>query len=183
MSSRFLIPALCVGAIALACGPRAHNEASAPKKSGTPAVQMASRVDTSGAPKPAAAPKTVKAQKPTIDAQLYVHVDTNIRFALHVINAGKKRIEVNFPSGQTYDFVVLDSVGREMWHWSNGRMFTQTLRNRLLAGGESLDLEETWNNAALPPGKYLARAVLTSANYPVVRETEFSVAGTTIASR
>jgi Intracellular proteinase inhibitor len=182
MSSRFLIPALCVGAIALACGPRAHNESSAPRKNDTPPVQMASRVDTPNAPAAAVAPKTVKA-KTGIDAQLYVHVDTNIRFALHVINAGKKRVEINFPSGQTYDFVVLDSVGREMWHWASGRMFTQTLRNRLLAGGESLDLEETWNNAALPPGKYVARATLKSANYPVVRETEFSIAGTTIASR
>src|SRR3954469_17144764 len=32
MSSRFLISALCIGAIVLACGPRTHSEATAPQK-------------------------------------------------------------------------------------------------------------------------------------------------------
>ena len=57
------------------------------------------------------------------------------------------------------------------------------LRNQLLASGETLDLEETWKNATLPPGNYVARATLTSANFPMVRETAFAISGTTIASR
>ena len=36
-------------------------------------------------------------------------------------------------------------------------MFTQTLRNTLLSGGESLDLDETWESPSLPPGRYTAR--------------------------
>jgi len=181
MSSRFLIPLLCVGAIALACGPRAHNEASAPRKNQTLAVQAVSKATpalvqqgTSRAP---------TATHSAISAQLYVRAaESRIRLALHVVNGSKKRVELTFPSGQTYDFAILDSLGREMWRWGNGRMFTQALRNRLLSGGEALDLEETIVSN-LPPGRYTARGSLTSANFPIVEETEFTVNGTVVASR
>ena len=181
MSSRFLIPALCIGAIVLACGPRAHNEASAPRKN-TPTVAQAG---TEMAP---VAPVVIKREnrekKPAIAAQLSVRAeDSSIRLALHVTNTTKKRVELMFPSGQTYDFVILDSLGREMWRWGNGRMFTQAVRNKLLTGGESIDLEETWKDAPLAPGRYTAKAVLTSENYPLSEQTEFTVTTTTIASR
>jgi Intracellular proteinase inhibitor len=119
-----------------------------------------------------------------VAAQLYVHAnDSSVRLALHVQNTGKKRVELTFPSGQTYDFVILDTLGREVWRWGNGRMFTQALRNKSLGGGETLDLEETWKASSLPPGRYTARALLTSENYPLVEQTEFTVTGTTVASR
>jgi len=118
-----------------------------------------------------------------VDAQLYVHAGGGaIRFALHVVNNTKRRLELTFPSGQTYDFVILDTAGRELWRWADGRMFTQALRNKSLASGESMDLEES-HTAALAPGRYIARAMLTSENYPIVQQTEFNVAPTTIASR
>lgn len=183
MSSRFLILALCVGAIALACGPRAHNEASAPQKKKSSAAR-------SVAQQPVALQQqgTVRSAKretkPAVAAQFYVRAtESNVRFALHVVNTGKKRVELIFPSGQTYDFIILDSLGREMWRWGNGRMFTQALRNKLLGGGEALDLEETWKSAPLAPGRYTARAMLTSENYPLVQETEFTILATTVASR
>jgi hypothetical protein len=184
MSSRFIILALCVGAIALACGPRAHNEASAPRKDKASIVQAGTeRATPAAAPAPRAA-TTAKSSKPAVSAQFYVRAaDSTIRLALHVVNTTKKRVELTFPSGQTYDFVILDSLGREMWRWGNGRMFTQALRNKLLNGGEALDLEETWKASSLAPGRYTARAMLTSENYPLVRDTEFTVIATTIASR
>ena len=179
MSSRFLIPLLCLGAVVYACGPRTRNEANVPKR--TSSAQDAS--------KPAAAPrqtsrKVAKDDTPGIDANLYVHAGPSaIRIALHVVNAGSKRLEVTFPSGQTYDFVVLDSVGREVWQWSEGRMFTQSLRNKVLDGGEALDLEETWNVGTLAPGRYTARGVLTSENFPLVQTAAFTVDATTVAQR
>lgn len=119
-----------------------------------------------------------------VDAQLYVHAsDASIRFALRVVNTSKKRIELTFPSGQTYDFVILDTLGREMWRWGNGRMFTQALRNKPLSAGEALELEETMKATVIPPGRYTARAVLTSVNFPLVQETGFVIAPTTVASR
>jgi len=182
MSSRVIIAALCMGAIALACGPRAHNEASAPKKSGSSIASV-----NTAAPiikLQSARHSSKKAEKATVAAQLYVRAnESNIRLALHVTNTSKKRVELVFPSGQTYDFVILDTLGREMWRWATGRMFTQALRNKSLEGGEALDLEETWKESPLPPGRYTARAVLTSENYPIVQQTDFTVPGTTVASR
>lgn len=185
MSSRFLILVLCVGAVAFACGPRAHNEASAPKKTRSSVARV---VDTS-APvvlqqsAPRAESRGRKAPVAPVVAQLYVHAaDSTVRFALHIVNVSKKQVELTFPSGQTYDFMILDSLGREMWRWGNGRMFTQVLRNKPLAGGETLDLEEKWSSSTLPPGRYTARAMLTSQNYPLVQQMEFTVTETTVAS-
>lgn len=183
MSSRFLISLLCAGAIALACGPRAHNEASTPRKTQTVALQSASGAVI--APTQQGEARAIRTDpKSKVAAQLYVRAsDSAVRFALHVVNNGKKRIELTFPSGQTYDFAVLDTLGREVWRWSNGRMFTQALRNTLLAGGETMDLEETMAASALSPGKYVARATLTSKNYPIFEQREFTIVGTTVASR
>jgi hypothetical protein len=173
MSSRILIPALCLGAIALACGPRAHNDAAAPTQSPAVATQTA-----------APPQHTAKDRASQVTAQLSVETqNTSVHFALHVMNPTKKRVELTFPSGQTYDFVVLDSLGREMWRWGAGRMFTQALRNKPLGGGESLEIEETWRDAMLTPGRYTAKAVLASENYPLVEEMDFTVSGATIASR
>src|SRR5688572_7920624 len=120
MSSRFLISVLCVAAVAFACGPRAHNEASAPRKNKSSVAKV---VDTS-APVVVQQQSMPKAQSPkpkaAVVAQLYVHAaDSTVRFALHIVNASKKQVELTFPSGQTYDFVVIDSLGREMWRWGN----------------------------------------------------------------
>jgi hypothetical protein len=181
MNSRLLIPVLCVGAVAFACGPRAHNEASTPKKDSIVVAQSASpaTVAQQGAPTAhKASPKS------PVVANLYVRMrESTLELALQVVNTSKKRVELIFPTGQTHDFVVLDSLGNEMWRWGRGRMFTQSLRNKQLGGGETLDLEETMKSNPLPPGRYVARAILTSENYPIVQETAFTIPGTTLASR
>ena len=182
MSSRVLIPLLCLGAVAFACGPRARNEASTPKKNGatvaqtepaSPAVTLQSATRT-----------TSGAQKSPVKATISVQGGAStINFALQVVNTSKKRVEINFPSGQTYDFAVIDSVGREMWRWGGDRMFTQAVRNKLLGAGQRLEFQESVKARTLPPGRYIARATLTSANFPLLEETEFTVTSTTIASR
>jgi len=177
MNPRFLIPVLCVGAVVFACSPRARSDAKtanqqtlATAKTTTPAAR-ASRAARAESKRPVSAEVFVRAS------------DESVRLALRVVNNSRKRVELVFPSGQTYDFVILDSLDREVWRWARGRMFTQTLRNRLLSGGEALDVDETWDEASLSPGRYTARAQLTSENHPLVAETRFTVHGTTIASR
>jgi hypothetical protein len=182
MSSRILASMLCLGAVAFACGPHSRRETSS-SAAGEPALIQA------GTPKvapPVVLARSVRSasQKPVITAQMYVRAkDSSVRVALHVSNNSRKSVELTFPSGQTYDFVVLDSLGRELWRWGSGRMFTQALRNTLIGGGESLDFEETWGTAELPPGRYTAKAVLTSENFPIVEQVPFTVTRTTVASR
>lgn len=138
-----------------------------------------------------AAPRQQGAARPTrknagtpVEAQLSVRtIESTVRLTLHVVNTGKKRVELAFPSGQTHDFVILDSLGREVWRWANGRMFTQTFQNRLLSGGETFDVDGVWQPDKLAPGRYVARAILVSQNYPLVQQMAFTITPSTLASR
>jgi len=95
------------------------------------------------------------------------------QFALTIKNVGNKHAEVDFANGQRYDFVVIDSAGREVWHWSSGRMFTQSVQNKQLGSGESMRVSETWKKPAVAPGKYTVVATLKSSNYPTEQRADF----------
>ena len=166
---------VCVGAAAFACGPRTRSETATQ----TATISLAS---TTANVTPQADARSTK--DAAVSATLYVRSNESpMRLALHVVNTSKKRLELTFPSGQTHDFVILDSVGREVWRWGSGRMFTQSLRNRLLSSGESMELEESVGAVTLTPGRYTVRGVLSSQNYPVTEEAELTVSGGTLAQR
>jgi hypothetical protein len=104
---------------------------------------------------------------------LDVAVDEDVRFAFQVANDGAKKLELLFANGLTHDVVVLDSVGREVWRWSEGRLFTQTVQSKVLRASDRLDFEEAWEDAA--PGRYTAVATLASSNFPVEHRVAFTV--------
>lgn len=182
MNSRILIPFLCVGAVIFACGPRTNNEAAT---LGKDSVELAHAEPLVVAQQGEEDTRRSAMDSSGLSAELYVRVNgSEITFALHVVNDSKKGVELTFPTGQTHEFIVVDSIGREMWRWSEGRMFTQALRNKLLDRGESLELEVTMKrDKPLPAGRYLARAQLTSRNHPITREAEFTVTSSTVAVR
>jgi hypothetical protein len=169
MSSKSLSPShvaialSCAGALAFACGPRAHSEAAstASLASAAPVVQQGvTHTRNDGAP---------------IASRLDVKVERDaVQFALHLTNQSKKHIELFFPSGQTHEFVVVDSVGREIWRWSTSRLFTQAVQNRLLNSSESIRYDEQWRHPALR-GKYMVIATLNSTNFPVQERAEFVI--------
>jgi len=170
MNIRLAISLLIAGALAFACGPRSHSEAPAALASALP-------VDAStSAPPP---PEKTARRAPTgraakVEAQFDVEVkDHVVRFALDVTNAGAKHIQLNFTNGQAYDFTVVDSLGRKVWRWSDGRLFTQGVQNKQLSHGETMQARETWKRAA--PGRYTAIATLRSANFPVEQRADIVV--------
>jgi hypothetical protein len=162
-----LIPLLCVGAIALACGPRAHSQAS------LVSLDLARRTP----PRPQQQ-KPVRKKEPSvtrITPSFAVQVDGGtLRFALDVTNVGKKNVELTFPDGQTHDFAVLDSAGHEVYRWSASRMFTQSLQNRTIESGETLRIAEH-ATPSLPHGSYVAVATLRSTNFPVQERVPFEL--------
>lgn len=170
-----LIPLLCLGAVVFACGPRSHSEASL--------VSM-SLAQQSPALAPAPAAPRPQQQKPArrressvtkITPNFAVHVEKHaLRFALDVTNDGKKDVELTFPDGQTHEFVVLDSIGREVYRWGAGRMFTQSVQNRTIDGGETMHIAER-ATTSLPLGSYVAVATLRSTNYPVQERVAFEL--------
>jgi len=153
MLSRFAVPLLCAAAIALACGPRANSAAETTT---------------------AATPVKRKPNEPVLATSLDVKVQEGVALSLHVTNNDRKRVELQFPSGQTHDFVVLDASGAEVWRWSSGRLFTQALQNRVLEPHESTAFSETWD-AAGRHGTFTAVATLTSANFPLETRVEFTL--------
>jgi len=114
-----------------------------------------------------------RAVRDTIAASLDVHVGDEVKFSFHVTNSSSKRVELRFPSGQTHDVVVLDPQGREIWRWSRGRMFTQSMQNKVLAASDTLTFTETWRPEHA--GTYTAVASLLSENYPTEQRAEFSL--------
>jgi hypothetical protein len=180
MNTRPLIPLLLAGAVALACGSRSHADATVKptdasvRQAGTPtAVAVAPSVP---AAKPASTPATKApgAGTPLKSAFVVTAEARAIHFSLNLTNAGKKNVELEFPSGQEYDFAVLDSTGREVYRWGKERMFTQSLQNRVLDGGETRRYEEHADKA-LPNGSYVAVATLRSSNYPVLERVPFQL--------
>ena len=175
MNTRLIVPLLVAGAFAFACGPRSRSETAAAIATAqpVPATSVASSASPSAPHVRRRDSAAAKARAAKLDSHLKVDVAANeVRFALDVTNVGGKHAEVDFPSGQSYDFVVVDSAGHEVWQWSNGRMFTQTVQNKQLAGGESMQVAENWKAKA---GRYTAIATLRSSNYPVEQRADFVV--------
>src|ERR1043166_4730633 len=134
-----IVPALLLAAaLTYACGPRSHT--AEPTRQNT-------------------------ADGPPVAASLNIKINSEVSFAFHVTNNEKKRLELTFPSGQTHDIVVLDSIGRQVWRWSDGRMFTQSLQNKVVESHETLTYQATWKPDGRT-GKYTAVASLMSQNHP-----------------
>jgi hypothetical protein len=116
------------------------------------------------------------ARQPVLRSSVDVSTGADVRFEFHVTNTSSKKLELNFPSGQTHDVVVTDAAGRELWRWSAGQMFTQALRNQPLGAHETLSYTVRWHRpASAGHGPLIATATLTSQNYPLLSRTAFTL--------
>lgn len=157
MSSRIIAPLLLVSALAFACGPLSHSkevEATPDRAAAADAV-----TDTVGG---------------EVAASLVVAVGSEVGIALEVANAAGHQVELDFADGQTHDVAILDEGGREVWRWSEGRLFTTAVQTRLLGADESARYEEAWEPAGRR-GTYTAVATLRSGRYPVELRREFTL--------
>ena len=173
MDTRLLIPVLLAGAVALACGSRSRSDAAV-----TPARSRAASIPAATPLLPAAQP-TPRATLDTAPPRLapaFVVTSRNkaLHFDLAIRNEGRTHVELAFPTGQTYDFAVVDGQGREVYRWGNGRMFTQSRQNRVLDGGDTMRIAES-AAPALVPGSYVAVATLHSSNFPVEQRVAFDL--------
>ena len=179
MKPRFVISGLCIVAVAYACGPRTHTETTTQSAS----LALASTSVTPSFAQQGSARESRTSAQNALTATVYVRTNESpMRLKLHVVNTSKKRLELTFASGQTHDFAIVDTAGREVWRWASGRMFTQSVRNKLLGGGEAMEFEESVG-LNLPNGRYVARATLASQNYPITQTVEFTVGSSTLAAR
>lgn len=99
---------------------------------------------------------------------------TPVDVALTVTNDSTRPVTLQFRSGQRYDFLVLDSAGDTLHHWSADKGFVQMLGEEQLGPGESLEFLETIDRP-LEPGRYPLVGVLTSSSHPLEARTTFTV--------
>lgn len=105
----------------------------------------------------------------TLEVETYAD---SVRFVFQVTNPGSTPVQVTFPSGQTYDFVVRQG-GRELWRWSGDMGFTQAVRQVPWAAGETARYTEAWRFPVGTRGELTAEAVLASSSHPVRQTTTF----------
>lgn len=144
---------VCIAVLAFACGPR-------PRSEGTPERSTVKRNTAVDARAPLA---------PSLD----VAVNNGVQFSFDVTNASARKLELLFNDGRTHDIVVLDTLGREVWRWSDGRLFTQAVQAKVLRASDTMRFEESWSDPQ--PGHYVAVATLPSRNYPVEHRVAFVV--------
>ena len=153
MDNRIILPLLCAAsAVAFAATPSSHNEKPIAVRHN--AAAMAAPIVT-----------TFDITRPREDAD-------KLKFTLSVKNNTTKMLELRFPDGQTHDFVVKDFAGKEVWRWSQGRMFTSAMRSETLKGKGETAFEESWDTNG-QHGTFTAVAILRSNNYPVETSVQF----------
>lgn len=152
MHSRLVLSLLVASALAFACGPLTRSAAT------EPAVERA------------AADTTMD----DLASSLAVRVGERVAFDLTTTNVGPHRQELTFPGGQTHELVVVDATGREVWRWSRGRLFTQTMQTRLLGSGESASYSESWTPGEAR-GSFTVVARLRSDNHPLELRRGFTI--------
>ena len=153
MDNRIILPLLCAAsAVAFAAVPSSHTEKPIAVRHN--AAEMAAPIVT-----------TFDITRPKEDAD-------KLKFTLSVKNNTTKMLELRFPDGQTHDFVVKDFAGKEVWRWSQGRMFTSAMRSETLKGKGETAFEESWDTNG-QHGAFTAVAILRSNNYPVETSVQF----------
>lgn len=96
----------------------------------------------------------------------------SVSFLLQVTNTSSSPVELQYGSGQSFDFVVTRD-GQEVWRWSADRMFTQALRTEVLAPGETVSHRATWSPPASLRGEFMVTGVLPAQGRRVEQSARF----------
>ncbi len=153
MHNRIILPLLCAASVAFATAPFSHDGKAI----------ASTRHDSEERTAPIVS--TFDILRPKNDAD-------KLRFSLRVTNNTPKMLELRYPDGQTHDFVVKDFAGKEIWKWSEGRMFTSAMRSETLKGKGVTTFEESWSPKVMH-GSFTAVAILRSNNYPIETSVQF----------
>src|ERR1700682_242674 len=153
MHNRLILPLLCAASVAFAAAPFSHD--------GKAIASTKHNAEEKTAP----IVSTFDITRPKEHAE-------KLKFSLRVTNNTSKMLELRFTDGQTHDFVVKDFAGKEVWKWSEGRMFTSAMRSETLKGKGQTTFEESWSPKGMH-GSFTAVAMLRSNNFPIETTVQF----------
>lgn len=97
-----------------------------------------------------------------------------VRMTLHVTNDTSQPLELEFTSGQRYDFAVTRPDGESLWTWSADKSFIQALGSETIPAGGTLRYSEEWDPAGLT-GDFVATGTVTSRNRAVAQSAYFDL--------
>jgi len=95
-----------------------------------------------------------------------------VTFTVTVANTGDTPRTLTFPTGQIAD-ITATADGDPVWRWSDGRMFTQAIREETIDPGDTISMSGTWE--APPAGTYAVVATVEAANTDLATETTVTV--------
>ena len=95
-----------------------------------------------------------------------------VEFAFTVTNEGRETADVQFSDAAKAEFVVQDG-GREVWRFTEGRMFAQMLSTDRLEPGESTTYDAEWADPR--PGEYTAVAELRAREATCEARTDLTI--------
>ena len=90
--------------------------------------------------------------------------DSQVAFYFELINLSGVPQTLTFNTGQQFEITVTDENGKEVYRYSDGKVFTEVIWEKTINAGESLKWQDVWDmtdkegNRA-EPGKY--KAVIT----------------------
>jgi hypothetical protein len=100
-------------------------------------------------------PQTGRASAGPLVSSLQVYPTAEgYRLVLQVTNAAETPVDLDFRSGQTYDFLIWEGQ-RPVWRWSDDQMFTQALRRERMEAAETWRFEATWRPGPEDRGEML----------------------------
>lgn len=153
MSRRLVVAILCIAAVAYACAPRIN------------ATERTVHASTATRPS-----KGDTALSAALDLR---PAGREVTMVFRVANPTAKTVELRFADGRTHDFAVLDASGREVWRWSTGRFYTQSLQTRTVTRDQEVRYEGAWRATA--PGTYTVVASLASSRHPLTQRAQVTI--------
>lgn len=82
-----------------------------------------------------------------------------IEFSIEIKNTSTEAIDLNFTSGQKFDFFATRAGEKEaIWSYGMNKRFIQSLKTVSLEAGKTLDYSTVWQGAAA--GKYTISALI-----------------------
>lgn len=98
-------------------------------------------------------------------------------FVFTVENDTGKDAEITFSSGQEYDYMVYDSEGKLVKKLSEGMMYTQAIKEDVLAPGENITYTASYQEvtSGLDKGEYTIEFVFAEQNFQASAKEAFNV--------
>lgn len=97
-----------------------------------------------------------------------------VTLTLRLQNNSGNKVDLDFSSGQSYDFVVTRG-GKEVWRWSDDRSFTQELTTKTVDPFGTLTFSESWTTSSA--GEFVAHGQVTAKGYEHVMDGKLTVGG------